>query len=141
MNIGPSESFSIPLPFSSRLASELGGPTSTLRATTLRNGSAVVVQAGGEVDAANEHTWQGLLREAAAVAVAPGPLVVDVSGLDFMGCCAFTVLADEAERCRRRGITLRMVSDDPGLGRIVHACALSGVLPVHPTTEAALAAA
>ncbi|QLL06025.1 anti-sigma factor antagonist [Mycobacterium vicinigordonae] len=141
MNHGPSESFSIPVPFSRRLASELGGPTSTLRATTVRNGSAVVIRASGEIDAANEHTWQGLLREAAAVAVEPGPLIVDVSGLEFMGCCAFTVLADEAERCRRRGITLRMVSDNPALSRIVHACSFSGVLPVHPTTEAALAAA
>ncbi|MDP7733563.1 anti-sigma factor antagonist [Mycobacterium paragordonae] len=141
MNLGPSESFSIPVPLSDRLSLELGEPDSTLRATTVRSGSAVVIRAGGEVDAANEHTWRGLLREASAVAVRPGPLIVDVTGLDFMGACAFAVLADEAERSRRRGVTLRLVSSNPGVARIVEACAFGHVLPVHPTTESALAAA
>ena len=27
-------------------------------------------------------------------------LLVDVTGLDFMGCCTFAVLAEEAKRCR-----------------------------------------
>lgn len=141
MNIGPSESFSMSVPLSIRLSSELLEPHGTLRATTERSGPAVVIRAVGEVDASNEHTWQGLLTEAAAVTSRPGPLIVDVSGLDFMGCCAFTVLADEAERCRRRGITLRVVSNDSGVARIVDACAFGHVLPVHPTTESALAAA
>ncbi|OBK28162.1 anti-anti-sigma factor [Mycobacterium asiaticum] len=140
MNLGPFDSFSISVPLSNRLSSELGEPNSTLHATTLRNGPAVIIRAHGEVDASNEHTWQSLISEAAAVVSRPGPLVVDVSGLDFMGCCAFTVLADEAERCRRRGITLRVVSREPGVARIVDACAFANVLPVYPTTESALAA-
>lgn len=141
MNLGPSDSFSVPVPLSDRLSLELGEPSSTLRATTVRSGSAVVIRAGGEVDASNEHTWQGLLAEASAVAARPGPLIVDVTELDFMGCCAFAVLADEAERCRRRGITLRLVSSDPAVARIVSACGFGHVLPVHPTTESALSAA
>lgn len=141
MNLGPSESFSVPVPLSNRLASELDEPNSALRATTVRTGSAVLIRAGGEVDASNEHTWRGLVTEASAVATHPGPLVIDVSSLAFMGCCAFTVLADEAQRLRRRGITLRMVSSDPGVARIVDACSFASVLPVHPTTEAALSAA
>lgn len=141
MNLGPSESFSIPVPLSNRLASQLGEPNSSLRATTVRSGSAVLIRAGGEVDASNEHTWRGLVAEASAVATQPGVLVVDVNSLDFMACCAFTVLADEAERLRRRGITLRMVSSNPGVARIVDACSFGNVLPVHPTTEAALSAA
>ncbi|MDT5139766.1 MAG: hypothetical protein QOD58_4028, partial [Mycobacterium sp.] len=96
MNLGPSNSFCAPVPLSNQLSSKLGEPNSALRATTIRNGSVVVIRAGGEVDAANEHTWHRLLTEAAAVASQPGVLVVDVNGLDFMGCCAFTVLADEA---------------------------------------------
>lgn len=137
MNLGPTNSFNVPVPLSTALSSQLG-PESTLRATTVRSGSAVLIRAGGEVDASNEHTWQGLVTEAAAVTTGSGPLVVDVSGLEFMGCCAFTVLADEAERCRERGIQLRMVSRDPGVARIVDACAFGAVLPVHPTTESAL---
>lgn len=129
------------LMLSTRLVYELGDPHSTLRATTDRNGPAVLINAGGEVDACNEHTWRQLVSEAAAVVVAPGPFVVDVTGLDFMGCCAFAALADEAHRCRERGIELRLVSADPQVARIVDACGLNGVLPIYPTADAALSSA
>jgi len=126
---------------STHLVTELGDPRSTLRATTHRSGPAVIIRAGGEIDASNEDTWRRLVSEAAAVAIPPGPLVVDVSGLGFMGCCAYSVLADAAKRCGRRGVGLRLVSCNPGVARTIEACGLSVVLPVHPTIDAALAAA
>jgi len=129
------------LMLSTRLVYELGDPHSTLRATTDRNGAAVLINAGGEVDACNEHTWRQLVSEAASVVIPPGPFVVDVTGLDFMGCCAFAVLADEAQRCRERGIELRLVSREPIVARIVDACGLNRVLPIYPTSDAALASA
>jgi anti-anti-sigma factor len=129
------------LMLSTRLVYELGDPHSTLRATTDRNGAAVLINAGGEVDACNEHTWRQLVSEAASVVIPPGPFVVDVTGLDFMGCCAFAVLADQAQRCRERGIGLRLVSREPIVARIVDACGLNRVLPIYPTADAALASA
>ena len=127
------------LMLSTRLVYELGDPHSTLRATTDRYGAAVLINAGGEIDACNEHTWRHLVSEAASVVTLPGPLVVDVSGLDFMGGCAFAVLAEEAERCRRRGIELRLVSRQNIVARIVDACGLGGLLPIYPTADSALA--
>ncbi|MCV7100472.1 anti-sigma factor antagonist [Mycobacterium palustre] len=129
------------LMLSTRLVYQLGNPRSTLRATTDRSGPAVLINAGGEVDACNEQTWRQLVSEAANVVVAPGPFVVDVTGLDFMGCCAFAVLAEEARRCRGRGIELRLVSCDPIVRRIVDACGLRGLLPIYPTADGALSAA
>ncbi|MBS2080023.1 anti-sigma factor antagonist, partial [Mycobacterium tuberculosis] len=87
-----------------------------------RCGPAVLIYAGGEIDACNEHTWRHLVSEAAGVVTAPGPFVVDVTGLEFMGCCAFAVLADEAKRCQKRGIDLRLVSCEPIVARIIDAC-------------------
>jgi anti-anti-sigma factor len=130
-----------PLALSTRLVSELGDPHSTLRATTDRSGAAVIISAGGEIDACNECTWRHLVSEAAGVVARPGPFVVDVTGLDFMGCCAFAVLANEAERCRDRGIELRLVSTAPLVTRIVDACGLNRLLPIYPTADAALATA
>jgi anti-anti-sigma factor len=124
---------------STRLVYQLGDPHSTLRATTDRSGPAVLITAGGEVDACNEDTWRQLIREAASVVTPPGPFVVDVSGLDFIACCAFSVLADEAEACRRRGVDLRLVSRQPIVARIVAACGLDALLPIYPTTDTALA--
>jgi anti-anti-sigma factor len=129
MRLAAAEPFSTHLMLSTRLVYELGDPHSTLRATTDRSGPAVLIHAGGEIDACNEHTWRQLLDEAAAV----------VTGLDFMGCCAFAALADEAERCRDRGVELLLVSHQPIVARIVKACGLSRMLPVYPTVDAALA--
>ena len=140
MRLATAESVSTQLTLSTKLVYELGDPHSTLRATTDRSGPAVIIYAGGEVDACNEHAWRQLLDEAAAVVTEPGPFVVDVSGLDFMGCCAFAALAEEAERCRGRGIELRLVSHGPSVARIVQSCGLSQMLPVYPTVDAAVAA-
>jgi anti-anti-sigma factor len=126
------------LMLSSRLVSELAQARSTLRMTTERIDLAVIVTAGGELDASNEATWRRLLSEAAAAAGPPGPLVVDVSGLDFMGCCAYAALAEEAERCRHHGVQLRLVSSQSVVARVVEACGLSELLPVDASVDAAL---
>jgi anti-anti-sigma factor len=126
------------LMLSSRLVSELAQARSTLRTTTERIGLAVIVSAGGELDASNDATWRRLLNEAAAAAGAPGPLVVDTSGLDFMGCCAYAALAEEAQRCRQHGVQLRLVSNQPVVARMVAACGLSELLPVDDSVDAAL---
>jgi anti-anti-sigma factor len=138
MSAAIAEPMSSPLTLSTRLIYQLGDPHSTLRATTDRCGAGVLISAGGEVDACNEHTWRQLVSEAASVVTSPGPFVVDVTGLDFMACCAFAVLAEEARRCQERGIELRLVSREPIVARIVDACGLSGVLPIYPTADAAL---
>jgi anti-anti-sigma factor len=141
MNLAPAESFLTLVTLSARLLSELGDPHSTLRAITQRNGPVVIVRAGGEIDASNEHTWHRLVGEAAAVATQPGPFVVDVNGLDFMGCCAIAVLAAEAKRCRQRGVEVRLVSRSPGVARVIEACNLRDVLSLHPTMDSALSTA
>jgi anti-anti-sigma factor len=128
------------LMLSSRLISELAQARSTLRTTIERSDLAVIVSAGGELDASNETTWRRLLSEAAMAAGSPGPLVVDISGLDFMGCCAYAALGEEAERCRRRGVEMRLVSSQPIVARIVTACGLSELLPVDDGVDTALSA-
>jgi anti-anti-sigma factor len=126
------------LVLSGRLISELARSRSTLRATTERSGEVVIVSAGGELDASNEAIWRRLLSEAAAVAGPNGLLVVDTSGVDFMACCAYAALGEEAESCGRRGVEMRLVSNQPHVARIVAACGLSKLLPVDDSVDAAL---
>ncbi|MCV7353255.1 anti-sigma factor antagonist [Mycobacterium parmense] len=121
-----------------RLISELGGLRSNLRAVVHRSGLAVIVSAGGEADACNESTWRQLIQEAASVTSAPGTVVVDLTGLDFVSCCAFQALTEESERCRRRGIDMRLVSQRGMVTRIVKACGFADMLPVYPTVDSAL---
>lgn len=102
-----------PGPSSTRLSSQCGDTQTGLRAVTECTGSAVVVHVDGDIDASNESIWQRLVSRSAGVAIAPGPFVIDVRQLDFMGACAYAVLAQEAVRCRRRGVSLRLVASQP----------------------------
>jgi anti-anti-sigma factor len=77
----------------------------------------------------------------ATVTTAPGRLLIDTHGLDFMACCAFTALAEEADRCRRRGIRMCLVSRKPIVGRIITAGALGSPLRLYPDVKTALSAA
>lgn len=129
---------SVPGPSSTRLSSQLGDPHSGLRAVTECTGSAVVVHVGGDIDASNEVVWQRLVSRSSAIAIAPGPYVIDVRDIDFMGSCAYAVLAQESVRCRRRGVSLRLVSSQPIVARTIAACGLRRLLPMYTSVEAAL---
>lgn|SRR5574337_260134 len=109
-----------------------------LRATGERSGSAVLLRVGGSVDACNVQVWRRLLDQAAHATWAPGPVIVDVSQLEFMGCCAFVALAEESVRCRRRGIKLCLVSSQSITARVAAAGDLQADLPLYPRLEAAL---
>jgi len=100
-----------------------------------RRGSALLVRAGGSVDASNIAVWRRLVAEAADVAIAPGPLIIDTSGLEFMGICAFAALIDESARCRRRGIRLCLVSDQQLTARVVDAAGIDAELSFAATVD------
>ena len=135
------ETVAVPVALSPGLITQLHTPHSRLRTTIERRGSAVVLYAGGAVDTSNEQVWQQLLGEAGAVTAAPGPLVIDTNGLDFMALCTFKALAQQADRCRRRSFGLRLVSRQPIVARCVARGGLTAQLPIYPSVDAALSAA
>jgi anti-anti-sigma factor len=116
----------------------LGHAPSGLRTRTKRAGSSVVVHVDGDIDASNETAWQDVLRRGAAETVAPGPFVIDVCDLDFMGSCGYAALAHEAAECRSRGVTLRVVTSQPIVDRTIAACGLRPLLPTYASVETAL---
>ena len=130
-----------PSPTTTRPDSHLGDAQSGLRAVTECDGSAVVIHIGGDVDASNEAVWQRLVSRSASIAIAPGPFVIDVRDLEFMGSCAYAVLAQAAVRCKRRGVSIRLVSSSPIVARTVTACGLRRLLPLYNSVETALAPA
>jgi anti-anti-sigma factor len=109
------------------------------RATTpRRHHSAVIISIAGELDASNDRAWTQLLSKIAATISAPGPFLVDLGNLDFIGCRALAVLARETERCRRRGIRLCLISHQSIVARAIAAAGLSRALPIYPTIQTAL---
>ena len=136
MKTVPSETF--PAPSNTRSSLQFGDPNSGLRSITEMSGSAVVIHLGGDIDASNESVWQHMVSRTASIAVAPGPFVIDVRSLDFMGSCAYAALANEAVRCGRRGVNLRLVSNQPVVARTIAACGLGRLLPMYTSVENAL---
>lgn len=113
-------------------------PGDFLRVVVERHGSALLVRAGGSVDASNIVVWGRLVGEAAGVTAAPGPLIIDTNGLEFMGVCAFEVLVEESARCRGRGIELCLVSAQPVVARVVAAAGLDRQLSFSANIDGAL---
>ena len=127
-----------PGPANTRPSPHFGDTQSGLRSFTECTGSAVVVHVGGDIDASNDDAWQRLVSRSASIAIAPGPFVIDVRDVEFMGSCGHAVLAREAEQCRRRGVSLRLVSSQPVVARTIAACGLHRLLPIYPSVDAAL---
>lgn len=125
-------------PANTRPGPHFGDTHSGLRSFTECSGSAVVVHVGGDIDASNEGSWQRLVSRSASIAIAPGPIVIDVRDLEFMGSCGYAVLAREAEQCQRRGVHLRLVSSQPVVARTIAACGLQRLLPLYSSVDTAL---
>ena len=55
-----------------------------------------------------------------------------------MGSCAYATLANEAVRCGRRGVNVRLVSSQPVVARTIAVCGLGRLLPMYTSRENAL---
>jgi anti-anti-sigma factor len=129
-----------PLTLSASLISALKKPGGIQGTLVLCDGTIVTVHASGEVDAANKDSWRHLLREAAAATPSPGVLVIRTDGLDFMGGCAYTALADTADRCLIRGVKMCLVSRQTIVRRIITVTGLGSRLPVYADADTPLTA-
>jgi anti-anti-sigma factor len=119
---------------------ELADVASRLQVEVDHRGHEVVVHTCGEVDAYTLPVWRQALREATAHVTVPGPVIVDITRLEFIACCALVALALDADVCRARGINLVVISRAPIVRRIAAAIDLDKRLDFCSTTEAALLA-
>lgn len=78
-------------------------------------------------------------RGLSVIVAEPRENPIDIRDLDFMGSCAYAVLAQESVRCRRRGVNMRLVSNQPIVARTIAACGLRRLIPLYATVETALA--
>jgi hypothetical protein len=49
------------------------------------SGSVIIILVGGEIEAGNEDVWDNLLNKMAEIVMVPGPFVVGVRHIRFMG--------------------------------------------------------
>ncbi|OBI50688.1 hypothetical protein A5707_14850 [Mycobacterium kyorinense] len=117
---------------------ELPDTAARLQVDLTHHGSAVIIHASGEVDAYTLPAWRQATLQAAAQVSSPGPVIADLSGLDFISWGGLRTLADQAAARRRSGTPVVVVSQAAIVRRMVEVAELHDLLPVHPSVEAAL---
>ena len=90
-------------------------------------GQIVIVVVPGELDIANAPAVEAALR--AADASGAGEIVVDLTGLRFMGSVGLRLLLEADERARARGARLTLRASAP-VQRIIDLAGLTEALPV-----------
>jgi anti-sigma B factor antagonist len=110
-----------------------GGGAGVMRVGLRRDGAAAVLAVSGEVDMA---TAPRLRRDVlAALRDAPEALVLDLTGVTFLGSAGLTVLVE----ARRSAGTALRVAAGHAARRTIEVAGLTALFSVHPTVAAALA--
>jgi anti-sigma B factor antagonist len=92
----------------------------------------VVVQACGELDMLTAPRLSAQLDQAEAIVVPPAPVVLDLTGLTFMGSAGLAVLLAHHERCAALGSTLQIRANTSVVTRPLAMTALDRVLNLVP---------
>lgn len=106
------------------------------RTTSESMGASVVVHVEGELDWETVDELSGCLSAAVRSVAAPAPVVVDLTGLGFLGARGIAVLLDHQDLCLRRGSALVVVANTAAVLRPLEALELTDVLGVRPTLTA-----
>jgi anti-anti-sigma factor len=86
-----------------------GGPGLGVRLCSYPRRRATVIEVGGEIDACNAQHVTDYLADFIFVG---HPLVLDLSGVDFLGTAGFRAILQFAEECRRAERHWALVSSD-----------------------------
>ena len=110
-----------------------------LSVMTRQEGSYTVLSVTGEIDVYTAPTLRERLNE--LVAGGHYELVVDMAGVDFLDSTGLGVLVGGLKRARAHDGTLRLVCAQEKILKVFRITGLTKVFPIHPTLDAALAAA
>lgn len=122
--------------------SRAGGPTEPpahkLRIHPLYQGPLVVYQVSGEVDSMTAPRLRATLSDLHELA---NHVVVDLNKVQFLGAAGLSVLMDQNDLCRERGITFSVVTSSKSTLRALRLTALDRMITVYSSIgEAAKAA-
>jgi len=98
------------------------------------DGHAVKLRVVGEVDLVSGPLLNAELRLAEAVVVPPAPVILDVTGVTFMGSTGLSLLLEHHDRCAELGTRLQVVAGRV-VTRVLAVAGLAEVLPVVPGAD------
>lgn len=97
---------------------------------------ATVVSVGGEVDMVTTPRLHACLQD--RLARTPERLVIDMSGLSFLGSSGLAVLVESLEDARTRGTELRLVCNSRQVVRPLEATGLTELFQTYSDLDSAL---
>ncbi|GGM36631.1 anti-sigma factor antagonist [Longimycelium tulufanense] len=112
-------------------------PEQVMDLAVRRHGAARVVEVRGEVDMLTAPALRGRLRE--ELGGAPQLVVVDLTGVTFLGSSGLAVLVAAAQQANDLGVRFRLVCTTRAVIRPLTATGLADVLDTCTTLEQALA--
>jgi anti-anti-sigma factor len=95
-----------------------------LRVEQVVDGHLVLVRVTGELDNVTAGMLSAKLADAEAAVTPPAPVVVDLTGVSFLGAAGLSVLVEHHERCVELGGALLIV---PGSKAVRRAMAVTGL--------------
>ncbi len=126
---------------SAHAASATRSPEQQLLFRVRRRGEIVVLSVRGQADAYTLALWRQQVGKAVeTAATGRGALIVDTTRLDFLSLRTLAALAEDAERHRRDGVEIYLVTPNPRIARLVGADPRIARLSVHSTVVGALTA-
>ena len=109
-----------------------------LNVITRREGVRTVVSVAGEIDVYTAPSLRERLAELDAQGISD--IVVDMSAVEFLDSTGLGVLVGGLKRARLRGGSLRLVSDQEKILKILRITGLIRVFDIYPTLPGALEA-
>lgn len=110
----------------------------SLDVRTLDGDTGCVVSVAGDVDMVTTPPLQKCLAE--QLDSGRGLLVLDLTGLDFLGSSGLACLVEVLERARAKQVTLRLVCDSRPVMRPLSATGLTELFDTYPDVDSALTA-
>ncbi|HEX7304902.1 STAS domain-containing protein [Lentzea sp.] len=108
------------------------------RTTRESKGAAVLVHIAGELDHSTAPELADCLGEAVRSVVPPAPVVVDLSGVRFLGAQGIGLLLAHQDLCLRRGSALVVVANTAAVLRPLQVLELTAVLGVRSSVGEAV---
>lgn len=107
-------------------------PRARLRVEQVVEGRSVLVRVTGELDHVTAGTLSAVLGDAETVVSPPAPVVVDLTGVTFLGAAGLSVLVDHHERCVALGSALLIVPGSKAARRAMIVTGLHARLALIP---------
>lgn len=100
------------------------------------DGDTIVVRVSGEVDMLTTPVLSSTIDE--QFEAGPRRLVIDMSGVGFLGSSGLAALVSARDEAHKRDVTLRLVSADHAVLRPLTATGLAELFDIYPDLDSAL---